>query len=159
VKTVTRREIATWHLADDYSPHGQAFCGANVGARHDWGWASVLEQVNCLQCLSARIRSLESIADYWITKHFDDTMAAKKSGYEDAQAEFAELRKNKERLDWLESKGFATTRNSKGDGPEDDPGVHSWNDYKTGERGWTAAWISSEFKSAREAIDAAMEPK
>jgi hypothetical protein len=63
------------------------------------------------------------------------------------------LRADAMRLDWLEQVGF-TTRNpatTRGDRMN----VHCWfRDDRSW--GWTAQYIGSEFKSAREAIDAAM---
>ena len=53
-----------------------------------------------------------------------------------------------ERLNWLEGKGFATRVP---DGPYRSAGVHNWASDR-----WTAHWVSSEFTSARAAIDAAM---
>jgi len=71
-------------------------------------------------------------------------------------AEVEALRADKARLDWLEKIGFST-------GHADDParpGVHCWkyqaSDISFMEWRWTAHYIGSEFKSAREAIDAAM---
>lgn len=64
------------------------------------------------------------------------------------KAENAALREDKARLDWLEQAGFATRQ----DAPK--AGVHSWRLDESTWR-WTAQGISSEFTSARKAIDAA----
>ena len=61
----------------------------------------------------------------------------------------AELATERARLDWLESKGFSTHRLE----GEREMGVHSWGEPKR----WTAHYISSEYGTARAAIDAAME--
>jgi len=69
--------------------------------------------------------------------------------------ELIEARKDVARLDWLERVGFATKVNSR---IEKCPAVHQWSELD-GEIYWTAHWISSEFKTARAAIDAALEGK
>lgn len=58
------------------------------------------------------------------------------------RAENERLRADARRMDWLERVGFETRHGN--------PNVHSWDG------GWTAQTISSECKSAREAIDLAM---
>lgn len=70
------------------------------------------------------------------------------------ETEIAKAEADTRRLDWLEGKGFATITNSR---VERYPGVHAWRrECGTVEWGWTAHWISSEYLTAREAIDAAM---
>lgn len=85
-----------------------------------------------------------------------------KVAYSDAYTENTELRKDKARLDWLEKIGFSTVRIG-GNGPADAPGVHSWREFLPGTNNflwrWTAHWIGSEYRTAREAIDAAMKGK
>ena len=77
--------------------------------------------------------------------------------YDDHGAELAELRRDKDRLDWLEKIGFSTIMRAN---VEKESGVHCWRDqHGAHEWGWTAHWISSEFKNARAAIDAAMGSK
>lgn len=58
-------------------------------------------------------------------------------------------------LDWLAALGFATITDSR---IEKFPGVHCWR-HEGIQWMWTAHWISSEFKTAREAIDAALRAK
>jgi hypothetical protein len=69
-----------------------------------------------------------------------------------ARERIAELEKDRDRLDWLERKGVATRDSST---PED-PGIHCWRDRQDVDWKWTAHYISSEYNSAREAIDAAI---
>lgn len=64
------------------------------------------------------------------------------------EAEITALREDKARLDWLEHEGFATRADP------DKIGVHCWRLDKSTWR-WTAHRISSEFTTARAAIDAA----
>jgi hypothetical protein len=61
------------------------------------------------------------------------------------------------RLDWLERIEFSTTSRGNDGGPESDPGVHAWHDIDSGSPRWTARWISCEFRTMRDAIDAAMK--
>lgn len=74
--------------------------------------------------------------------------------HQEAANRIETLEADAKRLNWLERMGFSTHRNSRREGPIGDPGVHAWRDSE--QWGWTAAWISSEFDSCREAIDAAM---
>lgn len=68
------------------------------------------------------------------------------------EARIAELEKDKRRLDRLEEAGFTTH-----DEPGRKGGVQCWR-YETGDLWtWTARYIWSEFKTARQAIDAWME--
>lgn len=71
------------------------------------------------------------------------------------EAQLAEARKDTARLNWLEKRGFSSDPH----GPETSANstVHSWRENKLHAWTWSATWISSEFRTCRAAIDAAME--
>lgn len=76
-----------------------------------------------------------------------EIIAEKAERITELEAENAALREDKARLDWLEHEGFATRSDP------DKIGVHCWRLDKSTWR-WTAHRISSEFTTARAAIDA-----
>lgn len=117
----------------------------------------------CQPCRMARwrIAELEAEAQRWrkahdkIIAYAADVEERAKESIAEAAAESAALREDKARLDWLEQIGFSTRHDTFLPGhPLVKSGVHSRR-AESGEWMWTARWISSEFKTARAAIDAA----
>lgn len=68
----------------------------------------------------------------------------------DVAAYLLELKRDRERLNWLETRGLSSM-----DPNRERYQVHSWRHGDSGPWMWTATRISSEFKSLRDAIDAA----
>lgn len=58
--------------------------------------------------------------------------------------------RDKDLVDYLEIKGLSTNSPSS----REDPGIHSWGPTNGGWKGWTVRFLSSEYRSLREAFAA-----